>query len=144
MNKKLARKVVVHVLAYPEQINQEHWIDGNSDINYCSNNVTDICPTTACLAGWTIYLHGGTAAMGKHVIDTSTMFNMHTYNDAWCKAAAKCLDIIPDYNRTNEYRDLRKIFFDCDNKQAVNKFAALFGLDMEECILDAKKLCEED
>lgn len=148
MNTELARKVVVHALAYPEQHNQMKWVDDGEDgQRFMEGTTGDVCPSSACLAGWTIYLDGGIEALREHLVKSSLLFTSASYDMAWCETAAKCLDIDTMHLapsglgvRSYGYRKLRSVFLDTDNGQAIEDFAKFFEINMEECILDAKKL----
>jgi hypothetical protein len=133
VNTELARTVVVHALAYPEQHDQSYWVDNNYNIaiRYAD---TLACPTTACLPGWTVWFGANPSVLHRLVV------NDYMY-DRWVSTAARILGIMPT---SFEYCQLNSIFINTRNDQwAIKKFAKLFNLDMEECILEAKKLRED-
>lgn len=132
MNTELARKVVVHALAYPEQHDQSFWVDDHySTADRYADTLT--CPTTACLAGWTVWFSAHPSVLHHLIVDNNIA-------DRWVRTAAWYLDV----DTRVEYSILCGIFINTRNNQlAVEKFAELFGLDMEECILEAKKLRED-
>jgi hypothetical protein len=145
MNKELARRVIVQVLAFPEDHAQGIWVADETGAPFRYNG-TEICPSKACLAGWAIFLDGGADAIKKHINETIDVTYFRDYDDRWCAAAAKCLGIDvgkSHSNWSNEYEKLRELFLNMNEDKAINAFIKLFGLNYEECALEAKKIREE-
>jgi hypothetical protein len=63
LNVKLLRKVKEHILAEPNRLQMEEWIErsepGKFIYDYDAEVTVPACGTTACIAGWTCLLEKG-------------------------------------------------------------------------------------
>lgn len=161
-NVELARRVLRHVIARPERHQQSRWIDGDTADEYeyhlrgLRTNPELIeselsCPTTACLAGWTLLLAGGEAGTvdARRSLVTA-MVEIVNRTDGWdgvfgAYGATAWTTVAADRLRVTDpgrVIALRHIFLTTtspfresssiqDNELASRRFAELFDLDYD-------------
>ena len=107
MDPVLGRKVLDHVTAHREQFDMKDW-----------GRITPTCGTSACLAGWTLLLHG-------HTVDEAGVFR----DSAGCRVgvpttAAELLKLT-DEERWGADPANPGLFSEFDDDVAIARFRAL-------------------
>lgn len=119
MNTDLARRVALRVLADPDSHYQQDYVDGPTHVAYGSAaGVANACPTSACLAGWTIWEAGGPATLRRAVV-------AGTWDDDALRAYG-----IP-HGTTPAIRLLTAFYTTYSESTALARFAAVFDLDLD-------------
>lgn len=167
-NVELAERVLRHVIANPDRHEQELWLDSASADAYRDHlrlthtvprPLAEVdpeqlsCPTTACLAGWTLTLAGGepgsegarrSLAEGllRIVADNHNSWRGvlgSVTSDLWTQRAAELLGV----THPDRIAELKRVFMTSDyrnnvNVRAARAFAQLFYLDYDAIVRDVR------
>lgn len=125
----LAERVLLHVLAHPQQHVQESWVDEWFH-DSARGEADSVCLTSACLAGWTVMLGSGQQAVVDLVRADRESFDTGS-DSVWVQAAARLLGVPTSSAAGPALDKLMWILHTIDEGVALKEFADYFGLDLE-------------
>jgi hypothetical protein len=140
--KELAQAVLDLVTKYPEKHKQSSWVTGGTAEDYFNPKINE-CGTRACLAGWTVLLNtpDGFVYAEQARAAIADELGIDFAYQGWEYVALKLL--FPDLD-VREFGDdfggddsparrVQRAFYQTwDDNDAIEQFAAAFGLEVPE------------